>query len=98
MVELRQDQGAVLLPVKVVPGASRTRLMGELDGRVKIAVASPPEGGKANQALISFLAGVLDVKKKALTVETGRTSPTKTIRIDRAQPDDVRRALGLDRS
>ncbi len=98
MVELRQAHGAVLLPVKVVPGASRTRLLGELDGRVKIAVASPPEGGQANQALIAFLARVLGVKKQALTIEAGRSSPIKTIRIDRAQPDDVRRALGLDRS
>jgi len=68
MIAIRQEQDAVLLPVKVVPGASRTRCLGELDGRAKIAVAAPPEAGKANKALVAFLAGLLGLKKTAVTL------------------------------
>jgi len=86
----------VLLPVKVVPGASRTRFMGEWEGRAKIAVAAPAEGGKANKALIAFLAKRLGVRKNTIALKSGTTSPLKTIRIDRGQAEQVRAALGLD--
>ncbi len=59
MVDIRTEGNAVLLPVKIVPGASRTRLMGPWENRVKIAVASPPEKGKANQAVTTLLAHLL---------------------------------------
>ena len=95
MIEIRQESGAVLLPVKVVPGASRTRLLGELDGRAKIAVAAPAEGGKANKALIAFLAERLAVRKSALAIESGTTSPVKTIRIDGIEAHEVQQALGI---
>lgn len=98
MVEITVQDGAVLLPVKVVPGASRTRLMGEHDDRLKIAVAAAPEKGRANDALIEFLAKMLDVRKKDISVVSGPTSPQKTIRIEGATADEVRAALKLDRS
>lgn len=96
MIEIRQDGDAVLLPVKVVPGASRTRCLGELGGRLKVAVASPPEGGQANKALVVYLADRLGVRKRAVTVETGLTSPQKVIRIAQVTPAAVRAALGLE--
>jgi uncharacterized protein (TIGR00251 family) len=96
MIEIRQESGAVLLPVKVVPGASRTRLLGELDGRAKIAVAAPAEGGKANKALLAFLAELLAVRKSALAIESGATSPVKTIRIDGVEAQEVQQALGIE--
>jgi uncharacterized protein (TIGR00251 family) len=96
MIDIRQDGDAVLLPVKVVPGASRTRLLGELGGRLKVAVASPPEGGQANKALVAFLADRLGIRKGDLTVETGLRSPEKTLRIARTTLAGVRSALGID--
>ena len=95
MIEIRQESGAILLSVKVVPGASRTRLMGELDGRAKVAVAAPPEGGKANKALIAYLADLMGLRKSAVTVESGATSPLKTVRITGADAAQVLRALDV---
>jgi uncharacterized protein (TIGR00251 family) len=96
MIDIRQDGDGVLLPVKVVPGASRTRLLGELGGRLKVAVASPPEGGQANKALVAFLADQLGTRKGDLTVEPGLHSPQKTVRIAQMTTAGVRSALGLD--
>ena len=88
----------MLLAVKIVPGASRTRCLGELDGRAKIAVAAPPEAGKANKALTAFLANLLGVRQNAVSVESGATSPLKTIRITGVGTAQVRRLLGSAQS
>lgn len=84
------------MPVKVVPGASRTRCLGELDGRLKVAVAAPPEAGQANKALTAFLAKMLGVKKTAIVVASGTTSPLKTLHVEGVTVDQVTEALGIN--
>ena len=93
MLQLTLEDEAVLLPVKVVPGASRTRFLGEWEGRARIAVAAAAEKGKANAALASFLAKLLSVRKRDLIVVAGHTSPLKTIRIEGVTVHAVRAAL-----
>lgn len=97
MLAIRSEKNAVLLPIKVVPGASRTRLMGEWDGRLKIAVAAPAEKGKANRAVLALLAARLGVRRKALQIVAGETSPEKTIRIADITAAAVGRILGAAR-
>ena len=98
MLELGGEENAVLLPVKVVPGASRTRYLGEYDKRARIAVAAPPEKGKANKAVIALLADLLGVRKRNVTVVAGTTSAVKTIRIEGVTAETVRTALQPGRS
>ncbi len=98
MLTVTTEENAVLLPVKIVPGASRTRYLGEWDGRARIAVAAPPEKGKANKALVTFLADLFALRKSDVTVIAGHTSSRKTIRIERATADVVRAALQPGRS
>ena len=93
MLNITVDGEAVLVPVKVVPGASHTRYLGEWDGKAKVAVAAPPEKGKANQAVVLFFAKRLGTPKKNITVAAGHASPIKKIRIERVAPDAVRQAL-----
>ena len=96
MIKLATKKGGVLLPVKVVPGASRTRYMGELNGRAKFAVAAPPEKGKANAALIAFLAKQLGLRRQDITLTQGATSGCKTLHVAGVTADDLRRWLNLD--
>ncbi|HNQ21921.1 MAG TPA: DUF167 domain-containing protein [Phycisphaerae bacterium] len=93
MLELKIVDGAVLLPVKVVPGASRTRLLGEWSGRARIAVAAAPEHGKANAALTAYLAKLLKVPRRSIEVVAGHTQPLKTVRIEAVVEETVRRVL-----
>jgi hypothetical protein len=95
---LAAKENAVLLPVKVVPGASKTRLLGEWDGRAKIAVAGVAEKGKANESLIEFVAELLGVRRNAVTLVRGRTSPLKTLRIDGVMARHVQAVLAPARS
>ena len=88
-------EGAVLLPVKVVPGARRTQCVGVLGDRLKIAVLSPPERGKANAELVEFVARTIGVRRGDVTVHRGHNSPRKTLRIENATVDQVRLALQI---
>ncbi len=93
MILVRQVDDGVLLAVKVVPGASRTRGRGELGGRLKVAVTSPPEAGQANKALVAYLAELLGVPKRTVTIDSGHGSPRKTVRITGVSIEQVRGAL-----
>jgi len=95
MLKLVIHDDNVLLPVKVVPGASQTRCMGILDDRLKIAVAAPPEKGKANAQLIAFLAKKLSLRKKDIIVERGHSSPLKLVRIANTTEQHLRIALAI---
>ena len=75
------DEGAVFV-AKIVPGSSgQTRICGLLDGMLKVRVSAPPEKGKANECLLKFLAEKLGVKKSALSIITGKSSPVKHIHV-----------------
>ena len=95
-VELVERAGGVELSVKVVPGASRTKVAGVWGVALRIAVAAPPEAGKANAAVIKLLAELFDVKRGAVEIVSGQTQPLKRIRI--AALDAARAAAALTRT
>jgi uncharacterized protein (TIGR00251 family) len=63
------------------------------DGRYRVALMAPPVDGKANEALIAFVARQLGVKKQALVLTAGSASRDKTIRVDGLTADEVHRRL-----
>ncbi len=77
----RDGAGGAVLEVVVQPRASRTRVVGEHDGRLKLQLAAPPVEGEANAALVAFLADALDVKKADVTLLAGESGRRKRIRI-----------------
>lgn len=94
-LKIHEDCYGVTLTVKIVPGSSKTAVAGILDGMVKIKVAAPPEKGKANECLTSFLAKQLGVRKNAVTIAAGQTSPVKQIEITGITTKTLRDRLGL---
>ena len=88
-VDITESKDGVVLKVKVVPGASRTAIAGELDGMVKIKLSAAPEKGKANRCLVEFLAGRLGVKKKSVIIISGQASPIKKVQICGITAEDV---------
>lgn len=97
-MKLKSDDNTVWLGVKVVPGASRTRYLGEWENRARIAVSAPPEKGKANKALITFIARKLGVRKVDVQIVSGETNNIKTIRIEQVHAEKVISAFQPDRS
>lgn len=93
MLKLTQQGSDVLLDVKVVPKSSRNRVVGELDGALKVAVSAAPERGAANEAVRKLLAKSLGLRVQQITVEAGHTNPRKTLRIAGATADAVRQLV-----
>ncbi|MEZ5944626.1 MAG: DUF167 domain-containing protein [Planctomycetaceae bacterium] len=72
------DAGA-LLPVHAQPGAKKNRIVGEHDGRLKVAVTAAPEKGKANKEIIAFLSKALGVRKNQIAIRSGETNSRKLL-------------------
>lgn len=85
----RDTAKGVQLTVKVVPGSSRTEIAGIYDDMLKIKIAAPPEKGKANKALLEFLAKQLGMRKNALHITSGQTSVIKQVWLEGATEKDV---------
>ncbi|MFN0135982.1 MAG: DUF167 domain-containing protein [Phycisphaerae bacterium] len=69
----------VTFALKVVPGASRSKIVGLLGAALKVAVAAPPEDGKANEEVIRVLAGALSVARSDVEIISGETRPQKRV-------------------
>ncbi len=78
--------GQLELAVRVRPGAAQCRFVSAMaDGSLKIDVAAPAEAGRANAALVRFLAESFDVPEAHVEVLVGKTSRRKRVRIRRMQ-------------
>lgn len=67
--------------VQITPNAKKSEVIGVLDDVLKIKLQAQPIEGKANEALIRFLAGLLDVPKSAVAITHGHTGRRKTIEV-----------------
>jgi hypothetical protein len=65
------------------PGAKKSEFVGKHGDYIKIKVQSPPVEGKANAALITFLAKACDISKSSISIASGEKSRFKTICIKR---------------
>ena len=82
------------------PGAKRTRLVGWMaDGTLKLSVSAPPEGGRANRAVVELIAATLGVREAAVRVVRGQAARTKTVEVDGADDETLRRRItaGMER-
>ena len=73
--------GGVRLAVHLMPNAKKTEVVGLLDDMLKIRLHAAPVDGKANEALIRFLADVLDVPRSAVTITHGQLNKRKVVEI-----------------
>jgi uncharacterized protein len=81
------------LKVKVVPGASRSDVVGWLGDALKVRVAAAPERGKANAAVITLLAQTLGVSERDVRLVSGFRSPLKTFEAALLSAADMRQRL-----
>jgi uncharacterized protein (TIGR00251 family) len=79
VTELRLDQreDSVVLSVRAAPGARRERIVGVLGDALKIAVAAPPEKGRANRRIADLLTEVLGLPARSVQLLSGATSRDK---------------------
>ena len=94
-IAITTTAAGVRLPVKVVPGATRDRVVGPLGAALKVQVTAPPEKGKANEAVCGLLAAALGVPKHRVRIDAGASNAHKTIEVLGVTAADVRERLGF---
>jgi uncharacterized protein (TIGR00251 family) len=93
-----KDKGAACeLLLQVVPNAGRSACVGLHDGALRVRLAAPAIEGRANAALLAWLAQALDLPRRAVTLASGETTRRKRVRLEcaSARVAEWLRAQGL---
>jgi uncharacterized protein (TIGR00251 family) len=90
-----QKDNAIVINIYVQPRASRTELVGIIEGSLKTALTAPPLEGKANEQLISLLSKKLDTKKTAITLLRGEKARNKQVKIEGLTCNELKNKLNI---
>ncbi len=82
-----------IIQVRVVPRSSRAEIAGKANGVYRIKITAPPVEGKANKALVGFLAKKTGLPKRNIEIVAGERSRNKTIRIRSDSPSNLLKCL-----
>jgi uncharacterized protein (TIGR00251 family) len=74
-------KGHVVFKVQVVPRSSRSEVVGEHNGALRVRIAAPPVDGAANEELIKILAKTFNVSRGAVKIVSGHSGKLKQIGI-----------------
>ncbi len=86
--------GRITLTLHIQPGAKKTEFAGRHGDALKIRLAAPPVDGKANEALLKFIAETLGLAKSAVSLKSGQTSRRKVVEVVGATAAAVARLIG----
>lgn len=75
-----------MIDVRVQPRSSRSEIAGTHGERLRIRLQAPPVDGRANAALVEFLATTFDVPRACVSIEHGLAGRDKRVRIRKAGP------------
>jgi uncharacterized protein (TIGR00251 family) len=90
---LRADKDGVVLNLHIQPGAKKTEVAGPHGDALKIRLAAPPVDGKANAALVEFIAAKVGCGRTAVELVSGQTSRAKRVRVTGVTPQALLAAL-----
>ncbi|MCK9201872.1 MAG: DUF167 domain-containing protein [Gallionella sp.] len=90
----RHNGEVVTLTLHIQPGAKRSELAGLHGEALKIRLAAPPVEGRANEALLKFIAGLFDVPVRQVELKQGGQSRHKVVAItgSRVEPESLLKA------
>jgi uncharacterized protein (TIGR00251 family) len=92
-VWLLADDDGCIITLHIQPGAKRTEVVGEHGDALKLRLAAPPIDGRANDALIAFLAEKLDMPRQSVVLLSGQSSRRKRLRLAQGSAQVVSRLL-----
>lgn len=94
MADWLQAQGEnVVLTLHIQPGAKKTEVAGIHGDALKIRLAAPPVDGKANDALLAFVAQSLGLAKRNVVLLSGQTSRSKRVGVNGVEIEQIRSLL-----
>ena len=87
MIDYSEKDGRLTFHVRVVSRASRSEIVGDHDGALRLRLTAPPVDGAANEELIRILARALKVSRSSIAIVSGPTSKLKRIEVKGIAPD-----------
>lgn len=81
MIDFKEKNDSVIFNLRVIPNSSKSEIIGEYDGSLKIKISAPPVDSAANTELIKVLAKKLGVAKSAIEIISGQGSKNKQVKI-----------------
>jgi uncharacterized protein (TIGR00251 family) len=93
MIAVGHHPDGAVIPVLAQPGAKRTGILGERAGALRIAVTSPPEKGKANQAIQALLAEVFACRRSQIALVSGASARQKRFVLGGMTPEALQERL-----
>jgi uncharacterized protein len=95
LIEYSESDGRISFRVRVVPRASRSQVVGEHEGALRVRVAAPPVEGAANEELVRTLAKELRVPLRAVEITSGHASKLKHVRVSGATVNALKKLSGV---
>lgn len=81
MINFTEKDECMIFDVRVIPRASKSEVVGEFAGALKIRISSPPVDGAANAELIKLLSKKFGISKNDIEIVSGKTSKLKKVKI-----------------
>jgi uncharacterized protein len=79
--------------LRVSPGANSAHVVGRHGEAWKVRVAAPPEGGRANEAVVRLLAETLSLPRDAVTLVSGHGARNKIVQLTGLDSTQIERRL-----
>lgn len=96
MTWLVASADGVALLLHCQPGAKVTRVVGQHDGRLKVALNAPAVENRANEVLVAWIAERLSVPRRQVQLVSGQTSRKKRVLVEDVSAELVKNALLFD--
>jgi hypothetical protein len=93
VIAIAERSGGVVISIRAQPNARKTAVLGEHGGALKVAVAAPPEDGRANAAIVELLRDYFGLKRSQIELIGGLTNRNKTVLIRGLSANDVAQKL-----
>ena len=81
-LNISEQNNGIIVAVRVIPCASKSEIVGEHGGSLKVRISSPPVDGAANVEIIRLFAKHFGVSKREVSIVNGETSKNKRIKIE----------------
>ena len=98
MIDHSEKDGYLTFSVRVVPRASRSEVVGEHNGALRVRIAAPPVDGAANEELVRLLSRTLRVSRSAIEIKSGLTAKLKVVRVTGLAPSALADLIGANPS
>lgn len=92
---ITETDTGIILTIHASPRAARNQIQGLHGDALKVRLQAPPVDGKANETLVEYLAEVLDVPRRQVTLLSGETNRHKRLAVRGISAQAVKARLGM---